>query len=278
MTNLSVVHAARHPTEDGERCGHNNPERRGSVSADLGRSQSRLQGKRLNTHPLFTGTDLAVGLERIGAAFIEKLPTRVYFFRRVEPLILRLLKYKPKPFDSLALQPTEEEGFMGWAQTVTLPKPGNKKGTATIFCSTNTKGKAPAPFVTSVAAGAVHMTTTKTKPEVSAEFPTPHSATPAKLTVTPQSQTTQDYWTSAPLDPDPVFEVLLPGGEADLNTYLTAYIAEVAEVLEVPADGLANDFQGAYGYALNPAIGNRSRARCIHRHSTSTTEGVPRSP
>ena len=145
---------------------------------------------------------------------------------------------------------------MGWAQTVTLPKPGNKKGTATIFCSTNTKGKAPAPFVTSVAAGAVHMTTTKTKPEVSAEFPTPHSATPAKLTVTPQSQTTQDYWTSAPLDPDPVFEVLLPGGEADLNTYLTAYIAEVAEVLEVPADGLANDFQGAYGYALNPAIGN----------------------
>jgi len=64
-TNLSVVHAAGHPTEMVRDVGKSGQSNYPPLQLTWVGLSGGCKGKRLNSQPLSTGTDLAVGLEKI---------------------------------------------------------------------------------------------------------------------------------------------------------------------------------------------------------------------
>jgi hypothetical protein len=229
--------------------------------------------KRLNTHPLKVGTDLAVGLERINASGEEEpLPSRVHFFQGVESLLQRLTLHKPQSYESLAVKKVEKEGYIGWAQTLTLPKPG-EKGTVTIFCSTSSDRSEPTSYVTSVASGAIEVSRKKAFPSIDIGALHIFGFFLSAIKIKPRGEKTFKYEVAAPLDPDVEFDVLLPGGQPDLNDYLENYIAEVAVILGVSGVDLAEEFQRRYGAALTPAVGEQFQGSVTPRTLHLEDEG-----
>lgn len=229
--------------------------------------------KRLNTHPLKAGTDLAVGLEWIDASSAEEpLPSRVYFFQRVEPLLQRLTLHKPQHYESLAVKKAEKEGYIGWAQTLTLPKPG-EKGTVTIFCSTSSDRSKPTSYVTSVANGAIEVSRKKAFPSIDIGALHIFGVILSAIKIRPRGEKNFKYEVAAPLDPEIEFDVLLPGGEPDLNDYLENYIAEAAVILGVSGGELAEEFQRRYGSALASAVGEQFRGSVTPRTLSLEDEG-----
>jgi hypothetical protein len=217
------------------------------------------KGKRLNSQSVLAGTDLAVGLEQIRPSGTDATPRRVYFFQRVEPLLRRLLPHKPDPFESLALDDqSQETGYIAWAQTFTLINPG-VKGTATVVCSMTPDCRDPAPHVTSVSNGVIHASHKKARPEFQLDLPSIFHLKLGRIIIKPQSEKVLKYDIIAPLDPEIEFDVLVPGGQPDLNDYLRHYIAEVAPILGVSYSELDEELQRTYGPALAPTVGERFR-------------------
>jgi hypothetical protein len=214
--------------------------------------------KRLNSHSLLAGTEMAVGLEQIDSSSTLPTQPRVYFFKRVEPLLQRLLPHKPHFYESLPLKPIKGSDYVGWAQTLTLPDPGIK-GTTTVICSMSTRGRDPAPHVISVTNGVIHIEDTKGRPEVDFHLISIFRIKLGGVRIKPRSKKVLTYEVSAPLDPEVEFDVLLPGREPDLNDYLRHYIAEVAPILGVSYEELDEELQRTYGPALTPSVGEHFR-------------------